>query len=93
MAIAAGAYGAITASTNYLAPEVLQTIDLARQNPLEARELQRRISEVSAGIEALGIPGVKAASELVGLRPGVPRSPLLPLPEEQRAKVDQLLSQ
>jgi dihydrodipicolinate synthase/N-acetylneuraminate lyase len=80
LAIAAGAHGAITASTNYMAEKLLRTVATARRSPLKARALQQEISSISAQVEAHGIPGVKAAAALAGLRPGYPRAPLQPLP-------------
>lgn len=75
-AIAVGCHGAITGSGNYAPELVLETIAKARENPLEARQLQKRISAISADIEAHGVPGVKAAAKAAGLEPGFPREPL-----------------
>jgi dihydrodipicolinate synthase/N-acetylneuraminate lyase len=83
LAMAAGAYGAITASTNYMAKKVLETVNTARTDPIKARPLQAEISRLAAAVERYGIPGVKFAAERAGLRPGVPRRPLMPLSEEQ----------
>lgn len=46
-------------------------------------------SEIVAG---MGVPGVKAAMDAVGLFGGPPRSPLLPLPAEDRQRVATLLA-
>jgi 4-hydroxy-2-oxoglutarate aldolase len=75
-AIAVGCHGAITGSGNYAPELVLETIEKARENPIEARKLQKRLSALSAEIEAHGIPGVKAAAKAAGLDPGYPREPL-----------------
>lgn len=75
-AIAVGCHGAITGSGNYAPELVLETIDKALENPIEARKLQKRLSTLSADIEAHGIPGVKAAAKAAGLEPGYPREPL-----------------
>jgi dihydrodipicolinate synthase/N-acetylneuraminate lyase len=93
LAIAAGAYGAITASTNYLPDVLLELVGLASEDPIKARELQRRVSAISKEVEALGIPGVKAAAELAGLQPGLPRAPLHTLgPDQQRVLADLISS-
>jgi 4-hydroxy-2-oxoglutarate aldolase len=84
LAITAGAYGAITASTNYLPALLLKLVGLAGEDPIRARDLQLRVSAISAKVESLGIPGVKAAAELAGLHPGRPRLPLLPLTEGEQ---------
>jgi 4-hydroxy-2-oxoglutarate aldolase len=91
LAIAAGAYGAITASTNYLPNLLLELVAVAVEDPLKARTLQQRVSAVSAGVEKLGIPGVKAAAAIAGLRPRLPRLPLAPLIEDQAAAVAALI--
>ena len=91
LALAAGAYGAITASTNYLPRLLLDLVDVAMDNPVKARTLQQRVSAVSAGVERLGIPGVKAAAAIAGLQPGLPRLPLAPLAGEQQAEVAKLI--
>lgn len=75
-AIAVGCHGAITGSGNYAPDLVLQTLAAARENPNEARELQRRLSALSSDIEGHGVPGVKAAAKAAGLEPGYPRLPL-----------------
>ena len=75
-AMAVGCHGAITGSGNY-APEL--NIDLvanAAGNPAGARRDQKRLSRLSADVEAHGIPGVKAAARAAGLEPGYPRPPL-----------------
>jgi len=91
LALAAGAHGAITASTNYIPEKVLETVTSARRSPIKARPLQQEISKISAAVEAHGIPGVKAAAEAAGLQPGYPRLPLTPLPEPDSARLRALL--
>lgn len=91
LAMAAGAYGAITASTNYWPKKLLELVTAAKDNPTTARELQLRISAVSAGIERFGIPGVKAAASVAGFSPGLPRSPLAELGNADRQRVKELV--
>ena len=79
-AMAVGCHGAITGSGNYAPELVLETIEKARQNPIEARKLQKRLSSLSADIESHGVPGVKAAAKAAGLDPGYPREPLTRVP-------------
>ncbi|MGH8926244.1 MAG: dihydrodipicolinate synthase family protein [Acidimicrobiia bacterium] len=92
LALTAGAFGAITASTNYLPALMLELVTSATDDPIKARELQQRVSRVSARVEAYGIPGVKAAAGVAGLRPGMPRSPLAPLTDEELGLIAQVLS-
>ncbi len=58
----------------------------------EAERLQERIAPLHQHIVAdMGIPGVKAALDLLGLRGGAPRGPLLPAPREGIESVRRLL--
>jgi 4-hydroxy-2-oxoglutarate aldolase len=91
LALTAGAFGAITASTNYVPGLLLELVALASDDPIEARELQQRVSRISARVEAHGIPGVKAAAGYAGLQPGIPRQPLRPLREEDQALIREIL--
>jgi 4-hydroxy-2-oxoglutarate aldolase len=75
-AIAVGCHGAITGSGNYAPELVLDTLAAAKQGPAQARRYQKRLSSLSASIEAHGIPGVKAAAQAAGLEAGHPRQPL-----------------
>lgn len=87
LALAAGAFGAITASTNYMPARMLETVKLGRSQPLKARLLQREISRISAAVESFGIPGVKAAATAAGLKPGYPRLPLQSLSRAETARL------
>lgn len=87
LALAAGAYGAITASTNYMPDRMLETVRLAQTQPVKARLPQREISRISAAVESFGIPGVKAAATAAGLKPGYPRLPLQPLSRVETARL------
>jgi 4-hydroxy-2-oxoglutarate aldolase len=91
LALTAGAHGAITASTNYLPQALLELVSVATDDPIKARSLQQCVSAVAARVEALGIPGVKAAAALAGLVPGVPRSPLRPLDPYQRSALAEVI--
>src|SRR5665811_28289 len=72
--IAAGAHGAITASSNYLAQMVLDVIAKACRSPKSALAAQAELTRIASAVEAYKIPGVKAAAEMVGLQPGYPRA-------------------
>ena len=81
LSMAAGAYGSITASGNY-APELVQgLVRKARRSATSATEAQAQLTKLSLVIEEHGIPGVKAAAEATGLKPGSPRKPLKRLPK------------
>jgi dihydrodipicolinate synthase/N-acetylneuraminate lyase len=87
LAVAAGAFGGITASANYAPEALIELIALARRSPSKAAGLQARLTGLSAVVEAPGIPGVKAASTVVGLEPGIPRLPLEPLGRSDHKRV------
>ena len=78
-ALAAGASGAILAIALYAGPLVRQMIDAFRAGDVDgATVLQARLAPLATDIAgAMGPAGIKAALDLVGLRGGAPRSPLL----------------
>jgi 4-hydroxy-2-oxoglutarate aldolase len=89
-----GAVGAILALASPL-PELCVTVfDAVRKGDLdEARALQSTILPASQGIVSqCGIPGVKYAMDQAGYRGGLPRLPLLPLQEDQRKAIRELMA-
>lgn len=92
-ALGAGARGAILAVALF-APELsLRVYDAVRQgDTAAAAAAQRQLAPVASTIVgSLGVAGVKAALDLVGLRGGPVRSPLLPLGEQELAQVRTLV--
>jgi dihydrodipicolinate synthase/N-acetylneuraminate lyase len=71
-----GAYGSITASGNY-APELAAA---ARENS----DAQDRLSSIASNVEWHGLAGTYAAADMVGLRTGTMRPPLVELDAEER---------
>jgi 4-hydroxy-2-oxoglutarate aldolase len=90
-AMAVGCHGAITGSGNYVPELVLQTLEAAKSDPVKARKLQKRLSAVSADVEAHGVPGVKAAAKAAGLDPGHPREPLTRLSRGVETSIAKLI--
>lgn len=90
-AMAVGCHGAVTGSGNYLPELLLSLVAAARESPIEARKLQRRLSAVSAEVESHGVPGVKAAARAAGLDPGHPRAPLARLPPGAETAIARLI--
>jgi dihydrodipicolinate synthase/N-acetylneuraminate lyase len=91
-AMAAGAFGAITASGNY-APELVSSLVLTSRNSVsDAEPLQARLTEAVREIEALGVAGTKAAAGAAGLWTGIPRKPLQPVPRTELAKIAQIVA-
>jgi 4-hydroxy-2-oxoglutarate aldolase len=58
----------------------------------EARDLQLRMIAPNGAVTArFGVPGLKAAMDMIGMYGGPPRSPLLPLTEVQRETLRSIL--
>src|SRR3954470_2670671 len=78
-----GAAGGILALANALPEPCVRLFELARDGKhAEAIALQRELVPVARLLGAThGVPGLKAALNLLGYDVGVPRPPLLPLPE------------
>jgi 4-hydroxy-2-oxoglutarate aldolase len=94
-ALAAGARGAILAVALF-APELsLRVYDaMAQHDDAAAAAAQERLTPLAATIVgSLGVAGVKAALDVVGLRGGPVRGPLLPLGKQDLAQVRSLLKQ
>ena len=91
-AIAVGCHGAITGSGNYAPELVLRTLAAAKDDLAAARRDQKRLSSLSADVEAHGIPGVKAAARAAGLEPGYPRQPLTRLSRGVETSIAKLIS-
>lgn len=91
-AMAVGCYGAITGSGNYAPELVLKTLKTAKTDPAKARRDQKRLSRLSADVEAHGVPGVKAAARAAGLEPGYPRQPLTRLSRGVETSIAKLIS-
>jgi 4-hydroxy-2-oxoglutarate aldolase len=90
-AMAIGCHGAITGSGNYVPDLVLRTLAAAKESPQRARRLQKRLSAISADVEAHGVPGVKAAAKAAGLDPGHPREPLTRLSKGAETSIAKLI--
>jgi 4-hydroxy-2-oxoglutarate aldolase len=82
-ALAVGAAGGILALANVIPDACVRLLALVRQGRHdEARDLQRQILPLSRLLgNVYGVAGLKAALMLVGCDVGLPRPPLLPLPD------------
>jgi 4-hydroxy-2-oxoglutarate aldolase len=90
--MAAGATGAITASSNYL-PELLSAlVTTSRTSVSETEPLQVRLTKATREIESYGVVGTKAAAGAAGLWTGIPRKPLQPVPRTELARIDQIVN-
>jgi 4-hydroxy-2-oxoglutarate aldolase len=88
-----GAVGGIVAA-GLFAPAECAEISVAFYGgrKAEAAPIQERMTALHTGIVgAMGVPGIKAAMDMVGLRGGDPRPPLLPVAREKRAEIRAML--
>ena len=93
-ALTVGSRGGILAVALFAAALAMEVYDATERGEAEvAAAAQARMSPLGAQIVGdMGVAGVKAAMDRVGLAGGPVRSPLLPLDENQRAALDALLS-
>ena len=92
-ALQMGARGGILAASLFVADLAFGVMSAVQRNDdATADELQNRLSPLAKTIVGeLGVPGVKAALDLVGLKGGAPRPPLMPLADSDHRRVRDLL--
>ncbi len=85
-ALCVGAVGGVLALANIAPQQCCDILRLFKYGKHEdARELQLRMIAPNTAVTArFGVPGLKAALDMLGYYGGNPRSPMLPLPEAQR---------
>jgi 4-hydroxy-2-oxoglutarate aldolase len=93
-ALLMGAVGGTLALANIMPRECVEIYDLYRAGRVEeARELQRRVLEANAAVTSRwGVPGLKAALDLMGYYGGPPRPPLTPLSAALREDLKAVLA-
>ena len=81
-ALAAGVQGAVLALAGLVPDQCVEMAALMRANRVdEARALQQTLLPLARAIGAQhGVPGLKAALDLLGFAGGPPRPPLQPAP-------------
>jgi 4-hydroxy-2-oxoglutarate aldolase len=85
-AFCAGCDGAILALASLVPREIVSLFAMVEECRLEeARALQRRLMPLARAVGAqYGVPGLKAALDLMGFAAGEPRPPLSPVPPQIR---------
>jgi len=85
-ALCLGAVGGVLALANIAPQQCCDIHSLYSQGKhAEARDLQLRMIVPNTAVTGkFGVPGLKAAMDMLGYRGGAPRSPLLPLPDGQK---------
>jgi 4-hydroxy-2-oxoglutarate aldolase len=94
-ALTVGARGAILALASALPEKCAEVQDLFQRGQHEqARQLQLILAQASRAIVSeLGIPGVKFAMDLRGYHGGPSRLPLLPVAEDKKRAIAEIVSQ
>jgi 4-hydroxy-2-oxoglutarate aldolase len=91
--LAIGAVGGVLALGNIAPSECLEIYRLFGAGDIEnGRALHLRMLPINAAVTTrFGVSGLKAAMEMLGYQGGLPRSPLLPLPEPQKQELYTIL--
>lgn len=93
-ALSVGAAGAVSALANLAGPQLAQLqghFEAGEQD--QARRLQLRLIEPNRAVTArYGVPGLKAALDMIGLYGGPVRGPLRPLGEAERQELRSILA-
>lgn len=92
-ALCVGAVGGVLALANIAPQQCCDIVSLFQQGKHEdARELQLGMIAPNTAVTArFGVPGLKAALDMLGYYGGNPRSPMLPLPEAQKETLRNIL--
>jgi 4-hydroxy-2-oxoglutarate aldolase len=92
--ITAGALGGILALANIAPDECVQIQKSVENGKLnDALELQKKMIPVNSAVTAkYGVPGLKAAMDMLGYFGGEPRSPMSPLKENDKAALKNILT-
>jgi len=93
-ALAVGAVGCISALVNIAAQDTSKMVDCFRKGDLEqACDIQLRLIEPNYAVTSrFGVAGLKAAMEMQGFYGGPVRSPLLPISDEEKEELREILS-
>jgi len=94
-ALSAGAVGGVLALANIAPDACLEINSLAKNGDWDAaRRVQNRLARANRAVtRQWGVPALKAAMDLLGLRGGLPRSPLMPLSTEYRQELASILAE
>jgi 4-hydroxy-2-oxoglutarate aldolase len=88
-----GATGGVLSAANFVPDACVELHQMFVQGQYErARELSDALIRLNQAVSgAWGVPGVKAAMDLVGLKGGRPREPLMPVTPEAVAQIKRTL--
>ncbi len=94
-ALCLGAVGGVLALANIAPQQCCDILSYYKNGKHEdARLLQLKMIAPNGAVTArFGVPGLKAACDMVGLYGGSPRSPMLPLPDAQKEQLRSILTE
>jgi 4-hydroxy-2-oxoglutarate aldolase len=94
-ALCVGAIGGVLALANIAPQQCCDILDFFKYGKHEeAKQLQLRMIAPNTSVTAqFGVAGLKAAMEMVGMYGGKPRSPLMPLNDDQKATLRKTLQE
>ena len=92
-ALTIGCVGGVCALANVAPDECVKIFDLVKANDIDAaRELQLKTIPVNQAVTVVyGVPGLKAALDMLGYFGGDPRLPLLPATEQEKSEIKKIL--
>jgi 4-hydroxy-2-oxoglutarate aldolase len=92
-ALTLGCVGGVLALANVAPQTCVQIHQLVQEGNFEAaRKLQLRMIPVNKAITATyGVPGLKAAMDMLGYFGGAPRPPLLPSSDKEKSEIREIL--
>jgi 4-hydroxy-2-oxoglutarate aldolase len=92
-ALTLGAVGGVLALANVAPEACVQILNRVKEGQVEAaRKLQLRMLPVNTAVTATyGVPGLKAALDMLGYFGGDPRPPLLPASEKEQSEIREIL--
>jgi len=88
-----GCAGGVLALSNIAPEHCVKIYNLVKQGDFEAaRDLQLKILPINQAVTAVyGVPGLKAAMDMLGYFGGDPRLPLMPCSEQERSELKKIL--
>ena len=92
-ALALGCIGGVLALANIAPLQCVKIYELIKEGNFEAaKKLQLKMIPVNQAVTATyGVPGLKAAMDMLGYFGGEPRPPLLTAPESEKAQIREIL--
>jgi 4-hydroxy-2-oxoglutarate aldolase len=88
-----GCAGGVLALANVAPENCVKIFDLVNQGQFkEAKNLQLKMLPVNNAVTAIyGVPGLKAAMDMLGYYGGAPRLPLLPASDKEKSEIKEIL--